>query len=142
MRLVQQSFVVPVAAGGELIERAARLFDDASLVPMMADVLYCPSDRALLSATHQLDGFVVSFAFSPITRGRHARTRDALVQLSKVCRSLGGRVQLTKNVHADAEDLAAMYEATLPRFRELKRRLDPDGLIRNAFLERVFPVLV
>lgn len=109
---------------------------------MLSDVLYCPSDRALLSATHGLEGFVVSFAFSPRTRDRLARVRAALVQLSKDCRRLGGRVRLAKNVHADAGDLAAMYEATLPRFRELKRRLDPDGLIRNEFLERVFPSLV
>ncbi len=141
MRVLQQTFVVPVEAGGELIERARRLFCEARLVPMMADVLYCPSDRALLSATHELDGFVASFAFAPRTAGRLARTRDAFVRLSKACRELGGRVHLTKHVHAEPGDLAAMYERTLPRFRELKRRLDPDGLIRNAFLERVFPDL-
>jgi len=142
MRLVQQTFVVPVAAGAELIERARRAFRDAAIVPMLVDVLYCPADRALLSASHGRDGFVVSFAFSPRTRGRLARIRDALVRLSKECRGLGGRVRLTKNVHADVDDLAAMYEATLPRFHALKRRLDPDGLIRNDFLERVFPSLV
>jgi decaprenylphospho-beta-D-ribofuranose 2-oxidase len=70
------------------------------------------------------------------------RIHGALVQLSRACRALGGRVRLTKNVHADPEDLAAMYAQTLPRFRELKRRLDPDGLIRNEFLNRVFPSLV
>jgi len=142
MRVVQQSFVVPVAAGAELVERARRAFHDAAIAPTLVDVLYCPADRALLSATHGQGGFVVSFAFSPRTRGRLARIRDALVRLSKECRGLGGRVRLTKNVHADVDDLAAMYEATLPQFYALKRRLDPDGLIRNAFLERVFPSLV
>lgn len=142
LRIVQQSFVVPVDATAELLERARRVFGAAAVVPMLSDVLYCRSDRALLSATHSLDGFVVSFAFSPRTRGRGARVQDALVRLSKECRALGGRVRLTKNVHADPDDLAAMYAATLPRFRELKRQLDPDGVIRNEFLERVFPSLV
>lgn len=142
LRIVQQSFVVPVAAAAELIERARRVFGAAAVVPMLSDVLYCRSDRALLSATHGLDGFVVSFAFSPRTRGRLARIQDALVRLSKACRALGGRVRLVKNVHADPDDLAAMYAATLPRFQALKRALDPDGVIRNEFLERVFPSLV
>lgn len=142
LRIVQQSFAVPLAAAGELIERARRAFAAAAVVPMFGDALYCPADRALLSATHGLGGFIVSFAFAPRTRGRLRRIHGALVQLTRVCRALGGRVRLTKNVHADPEDLAAMYAQTLPRFRELKRRLDPDGLIRNEFLDRVFPSLV
>ena len=140
--VVQQSFAVPPAATAELIERARRRFAAAAVVPMFSDALYCPPDRALLSATHGAGGFLVSFAFAPLTRGRLARVRGALVRLSGDCRALGGRVRLTKNVHADPDDLAAMYAATLPQFRELKRRLDPDGLIRNEFLDRVFPSLV
>ncbi len=142
LRIVQQSFAVPIAATAELIERARRVFRAAAVVPMLSDVLYCRSDRALLSATHGLDGFVVSFAFSPRTHGRLARVHDALVRLSKECRGLGGRVRLAKNVHADPDDLAAMYAWALPRFQQLKRQLDPDGAIRNEFLERVFPSLV
>jgi decaprenylphospho-beta-D-ribofuranose 2-oxidase len=141
LRIVQQSFMVPVAAGAELIERARRELAAAAIVPMFTDVLYCPAGRALLSANHGLAGFVVSFAFAPRTGDRLARIRRALVRLSAVCRALGGRVRLAKNVHADPDDLAAMYEATLPRFRELKRRLDPDGLLRNEFLARIFPSL-
>lgn len=142
MRIVQQAFVVPVRAAAELIERARRAFHAAAIVPMLADVLYSPADRALLSATYERGGFVVSFAFSPRTAGRLERIRAVLVQLSKVCLRLGGRVRLSKSVCADGEDLASMYAATLPRMRQLKRRLDPDGLLRNAFLERVFPSLL
>lgn len=141
MALRQQSFVVPVEAAGELIARARRVFAAGDMVPMMSDVLYCPADRALLSANHALDGFVVSFAFAPRTAGRLARADAAFVRLAKDCRALGGRVHLTKHVRADRDDLEAMYAETLPRFRELKRQLDPDGVIRNAFLERVFPSL-
>jgi decaprenylphospho-beta-D-ribofuranose 2-oxidase len=141
LRFVQQSFAVPAEACAELLERARREFRAAGIVPMLIDVLHCPADRALLSATYGRDGLVVSFAFSPRTDGRLARIRGALVRLSRACRALGGRVRLGKSVHADPDDLAAMYEATLPRFRALKCRLDPDGLIRNEFLGRVFPSL-
>jgi decaprenylphospho-beta-D-ribofuranose 2-oxidase len=142
LRIVQQSFAVPVDAAGELIERARRGFAAHALVPMLSDVLYCPADRALLSATYRRGGFIVSFAFSPRTRARHARIGVALRELSAVCRQLGGRVRLGKHVHAAPDELAAMYEDALPRFARLKRRLDPDGLLRNEFLERVFPGLV
>src|SRR6185295_17739174 len=95
LRLIQQSFAVPVAAGAEFIDRARRVFEAARVLPMFNDVLYCPGDRALLSASHGLDGFIASFAFAPRTHGRLARARSALVQLSRECRALGGRVRLT-----------------------------------------------
>lgn len=139
LRIVQQSFVVAVDDAAELIERARRCFAAHEIVPMLSDVLYCPADRALLSATRGRGGFVVSFAFSPRTAGRHARVCAALTRLASVCRQLRGRIRLGKHVHAAPEDLAEMYAEALPRFSRLKRRLDPDGLLRNEFLERTFP---
>jgi FAD/FMN-containing dehydrogenase len=137
MRIVQQSFVVPVAAAGELVAQARRRFAAAGVVPMLSDVLYCPADAAWLSATLGRGGFVVSFAFSPRTAGRHARIGAALAQLSAMCRQLGGRVRLCKHVHAERDDLDAMYGDALSRFLQLKRRLDPDDALRNDFFERV-----
>ena len=39
---------------------------------------------------------------------------------------------------ADGDPLAKMYADQLPRFLALKGKLDPDGVLRNAFFERVF----
>lgn len=140
--IIQQSFAVPVAAAAELIELARRAFAERDVSPILTDVLYCPADRALLSATYQRAGFLVSFAFSPRTRARLARVHLALAQLSRHSLLLGGRVRLAKSVCAGAGELAEMYRDGLPRFRQIKRALDPDGLLRNEFLERVLPSLV
>lgn len=142
MRVTQQSFVLPVDTAAEFIARAKRIFGAARVVPTMSDVLYCLSDRALLSATYDLPGFFISFAFETSWRGRCARIDAALTQASKECLALGGRVHLTKNVRADPDDLAAMYATTLPTLLELRRRLDPERRIRSDFLARTFPMLV
>ena len=147
MRIMQQSFVIPAEAHGldaarEFIEVARRTFRAARIWPAMNDVLYCPSDEGLMSATHRLPGFVVTFAFEPRTDARRHRIERALTTLSHECGRLGGRVHLTKSVHADKDDLAEMYAATLPRFRALRDQLDPMHLLRNPFLEDLFPSLL
>ena len=50
----------------------------------------------------------------------------------------GGRVYLVKNVCADQGTLAAMYGDHAVTFFSLKRELDPNGVLRNDFLERNF----
>lgn len=142
MRVTQQSFVLPVETTSEFIARTRRLFAEADVVPTMSDVLYCPSDRALLSATYDFAGFFISFAFETSWRSRRARIDAALTQASKECLALGGRVHLTKNVRADPADLAAMYATTLPALQQLRQRLDPGRRIRSDFLARTFPMLV
>ena len=54
----------------------------------------------------------------------------------------GGRTHLVKNVFADPATLAQMYGESAVRFFELKRELDPAGLLRNEFLERNFGALL
>jgi xylitol oxidase len=57
------------------------------------------------------------------------RLEDALLPLD-------GRPHWGKCFAAGADDLAPLY----PRwadFRELRRRVDPDGVFGNAFLDRV-----
>lgn len=141
MRCAQQSYLVPVATAAALIDHARARFAGLGLVPALSDVLYVPRSTMLLASSFELDGVLVSFGFETSRRSRLRRVRSALTELATRCRELGGRVHLVKNVHASADDLAAMYGHALPAFAAWKRRLDPHRLIRNAFLERVFPSL-
>jgi FAD/FMN-containing dehydrogenase len=142
MRVVQQSFLVPVAATPRFLHAARREFQQRSFWPSLGDALYVPESPALLSASCGLSGFLVTFGFEITSRSRADAVAGALVRLTTECRRLGGRVQLTKSVQASSEDVHAMYAPALPAFAALKRRLDPDCLLRNAFLERVLPALV
>ena len=81
----------------------------------------------------------ISLAFAASEEESVHRIRLRLHALSARALELGGRVYLVKNVHATAEQLQEMYAHALPEFVRLKRRVDPDGLLRNEFLERVFP---
>ena len=141
MRIVQQSFLLPVDAAEELLREAGSAFGRRGLRPTLSDVLYSPSDESPLSSAYRLDGLLISFAFETSHRGRLEAIREAMLRLSRACRRLGGRVHLAKNVQADPEDLAAMYAPGLPELHRLKRRLDPGRVLRNDFLERTFPSL-
>jgi hypothetical protein len=60
------------------------------------------------------------------------------VDLSAVCRRIGGYVHLVKNVHARPEDLAAMHGPRLAQHFAVRRRIDPRGVMRNDFFDRIF----
>jgi decaprenylphospho-beta-D-ribofuranose 2-oxidase len=156
MRNVQQTFVVPFNAEAEdgwdeaqkslaaWLETANELLTAKGLRPTLHDVLFLPGDDAfLLSASSNLAGFAVSYAFETSNRSTIKRATEAFEELSDVLwERFGGRVYLVKNVFASKETLATMYEANADHFFELKRELDPDGILRNDFLERTFGELL
>ncbi|WP_437587542.1 FAD-binding oxidoreductase [Sorangium sp. So ce1000] len=148
MVTVQQAFMIPYDPGARE-DSLRRLVDFLSKVdeiatrdgipPLLLDVLHIQGDQFLLSANHGTDGFAVTLAFEASDEESVHRVRLRLSELSARALELGGRVYLVKNVHATAEHLQAMYAHALPEFVRLKRLVDPDGLLRNEFLERVFP---
>jgi decaprenylphospho-beta-D-ribofuranose 2-oxidase len=158
MRVIQQTFVLPVDVGeeGERGEAALRRSIERTIdfiaaisadlraegiQPTMFDGLFLPRDEGfLLSATRDLDGFALSAAFDTSSDAILAKVRRILTVASTRCRKAGGRVHLVKNVCAEPEDIAAMYREGATAFFALKRRLDPDGILRNEFLERLFPI--
>ncbi|HET6997365.1 MAG TPA: FAD-binding oxidoreductase [Solirubrobacterales bacterium] len=152
MRNAQQTFVVPSnpgADGGwdraqddlvEWLEFAHGFLTERDLTPTLNDVLFLPEDLPfLLSASAELPGFVVSYAFETSSQRRLARVETAFSELADVLwEKFHGRVYLVKNVFARRETLAKMYGDHAVEFVRLKQELDPRGLLRNDFLERTF----
>jgi decaprenylphospho-beta-D-ribofuranose 2-oxidase len=152
MRNAQQTFVVPSdpgAAGGwdrakddlvEWLEYAHEFLLERKLTPTLNDVLFLPKDLPFpLSASADLPGFAVSYAFETSNRNTLERVKQAFAELADVLwEKFGGRVYLVKNVFADQATLAAMYGDYAVQFLGLKRELDPSGILRNEFLERTF----
>jgi decaprenylphospho-beta-D-ribofuranose 2-oxidase len=161
MRMLQQTFVLPVhgydpsparstrdlAAFEASIDGAIGFMNDLSaelgaegVQPTMYDCLFLPRDEGfLLSSSAHLDGLALSVAFDTSNERILRKVRKTLTAASARCRAIGGRVHLIKNVCAAPDDLAAMYREGAEAFFELKRRLDPTGVLRNEFLERIFP---
>ncbi len=150
MRNAQQSFVVPSdpgAEGGrdraqddlvEWLEFAHGFLSERNLTPTLNDALFLPRDLPfMLSASADMPGFVVSYAFETSSRRRLARAEAAFSELADVLwEKFHGRVYLVKNVFAKPETLAKMYGDHAVEFVRLKNELDPRGLLRNDFLER------
>jgi FAD/FMN-containing dehydrogenase len=105
-------------------------------------VLFVPSDDVLLSASRGLEGFAVTVAFETMKDSELPPRMAALRDLSRICLSVGGRVHVGKTVCADVDVLRAMYGDALEAFRMLKDVVDPKRVLRNEFLERVFPELL
>ncbi len=152
MRNVQQTFVVPsdpgAAAGWdgakddlvEWLEYAHAFLAERKLTPTLNDVLFLPKDLPFpLSASADLPGFAVSYAFETSNEATIERVKEAFTELADVLwEKFEGRVYLVKNVFAKERTLAAMYGDHAVEFFRLKRELDPGGVLRNDFLERTF----
>lgn len=148
MSTVQQAFMIPYDpdAHEESLRRLVDFLQEIDeittrddIAPTLLDVLFIQRDDSLLSANYGTDGFAVTLAFETSDLESVKRIRLRLTELSGRALELGGRVYLVKNVHATADQLQAMYVHALPEFVRLKQRVDPGGLLRNDFLERVFP---
>jgi FAD/FMN-containing dehydrogenase len=155
LRTIQQTFIVPVdfAATGcdsaearlvEWLNHAHGLFRAKGLEPTLQDVLFLPEDLAFnLSPSAGSPGFAVSYAFETSNRGKLAAAQETFrVLADHLWDRFGGRVSLVKNVYVSQETLANMYGAPAKEFFDLKTRYDPQGLLRNKFLERTFGSLV
>jgi decaprenylphospho-beta-D-ribofuranose 2-oxidase len=152
MRNAQQTFVVPSDPGTEggwdramddlveWLEFVHRFLAERDLTPTLNDVLFLPRDLPfLLSASADLPGFAVSYAFETSNRRRLERVEAAFSELADALwEKFHGRVYLVKNVFAKQETLAKMYGDHAAEFVHLKRELDPGDLLRNDFLERTF----
>jgi decaprenylphospho-beta-D-ribofuranose 2-oxidase len=155
MRNIQQTFVIPFdPAGGagwqagrdalvDWLDTAQKLLDERGLAPTLQDVLFLPGDEPfLLSSTAGGPGFAASYAFETSSRSTLRKASEAFSDLADIAWArFGGRVHLVKNVVASQSTLAEMYRDGAERFFELKRELDPAGILRNDFLERNFGVL-
>jgi decaprenylphospho-beta-D-ribofuranose 2-oxidase len=150
LRTLQQSFVVPCVPGpdGDITEARELLvkfmrssyefFGQHGLQPTLYDVLFVPQDLPFrLSASAERAGFVVSYAFE--TNRQNKKIKQAFSDLTDVLHhEYGGRVYLVKNVFAKPETVRAMYASHAPEFFALKAELDPQGILRNAFLDGTF----
>ena len=81
------------------------------------------------------DGIGLSFV-STVFDQEPARLANGLEVLRGLTLAAGGRINLHRDGNLGREFVAAMYP-DLDRFLAIKRRLDPDNLLRSAFWDRL-----
>ncbi len=153
MGIRQQTFVVPLVPDDPeatkeklttFLEATEKALVSRGLDPTLIDVLYLPDDAKegfALSSNHDLSGYAVTLTFEDLWSTAFTKEDEALGELSTLCRQMGGRVHLVKNVFARAEDLSGMYAWGVDKLRALKAEYDPDHVLSSAFLRRVLPAL-
>jgi len=93
-------------------------------------------DKFLL--THALDGFSLAMDFK-VTDGTRAKLSQMLQEFDRMVLKAGGRFYFAKNSETSAEAARAFLgEETLLKFKELKKRCDPDNLLESDLFRRVF----
>ena len=140
-RAIQQTFVIPLSEQllNDFLAASIKGMKDAGTPPAMIDALCLPEDEGfLLSSTRRMSGYALSIAFESLNDDKIARITKCLEQLTHLCHEMGGRIHLTKNVLAHPADVKSMYADVLDTFFATKNKYDPDDLIGNRFIERLF----
>ena len=93
-------------------------------------------DKFLL--THGVDGFSLAMDFKVTDRNRK-RLGEMLQEFDRIALSAGGRFYFAKNSETSAESTRTFLgEGTVRKFRQLKKRCDPHGLLESDLYRRVF----
>jgi len=93
-------------------------------------------DKFLL--THAVDGFSLAMDFK-VTDGNRARLSTMLQEFDKIVLANGGRFYFAKNSETTAETALKFYgEETVAKFKKLKKRCDPIGLLESDLYRRIF----
>jgi len=93
-------------------------------------------DKFLL--THALDGFSLALDFK-VTDKNRAKLSAMLQEFDKIVVANGGRFYFAKNGETTSETAASFYgETVVAKFKKLKKRCDPNGLLESDLYRRIF----
>jgi FAD/FMN-containing dehydrogenase len=93
-------------------------------------------DRFLLS--HAVDGFSIAMDFKVTDRNR-AKLSAMLQDFDQIAIQAGGRFYFAKNSETTPETARAFLgEESVAKFKQLKKRTDPDGLLESDLYRRIF----
>lgn len=88
--------------------------------------------------THAVDGFSLAMDFK-VTGVNRSRLRELTQDFDRIIVAAGGRFYFAKNSETTAKTALAFYgEETVKKFKKLKKRCDPDGLLESDLYRRIF----
>lgn len=131
--LLQHQSLVPEPAAREVFPQLLALCREADLVPWLAVLKRHRPDEFLL--THNLDGWSLALDFC-VTPDHRERLYALCRRLDDVVLGAGGCFHPAKDQTATPASFERAFPG-LPRFREWKRRLDPDDVLTSALWARL-----
>lgn len=137
--LIQYQPFVPREHAIAVFEEILQRSQQAGLPPYLGVFKKHRPDPFLLS--HAVDGYSLALDYR-VTVESKARLWDLAHRLDEIVLAAGGRFYLAKDATLTAQS-AARYlgEERLGQLRQLKQRLDPDGILSTNLSRRIFPDL-
>jgi FAD/FMN-containing dehydrogenase len=137
--LIQYQSFIPAAAAHDAFGAMLRLCQRRGLPNYLAVLKRHRPDDFLIS--HGLDGYSLAMDFR-VTRGRRPRLVALARELDEIVLAAGGRFYLAKDsTLRPAVASAYLGEETIGRFKALKARCDPEGLLQTNLWRRVFAAI-
>jgi xylitol oxidase len=129
---IQSEHFVPFTRGAEALDAVAALGERIRPHLHTAELRTMAADPAWLSPTQGQDVLCIAFTWR-----KHAEAVAALLpDIEAALAPFGQRPHWGKMSSLDADAIDAAYPQ-LPRFRDLVRRSDPDGVFRGPLLDRI-----
>jgi hypothetical protein len=123
---------VPLAAGGEALERLVKLIDRTGVrVNFLTELRYVRGDAGWMSPAH--GGDVIQLGAYTGLRGHRRAYFD---EFWREMRPLGARPHWGKELDHGAAEIASLYPM-VDCFNALRDEIDPGRVYANRFLERV-----
>jgi FAD/FMN-containing dehydrogenase len=133
--LIQHQSFVPAAAAERVFSRQLEICRRRGM-PSYLGVLkrHRPDDFLL---THAVDGFSLALDF-PVIEARRAELWAMIREIAEPVVAAGGRFYAAKDAALPGELYrATFHDGQLEAFADLKRRVDPEGLLKSALAERL-----
>jgi alditol oxidase len=129
---LQSEYLLPRALAPTVVERLRSLRDRMAPVLQVGELRTVAADGHWLSGSYGRDVLAVHFTWVRDVE----RVYAVLPAIEAALLPLGARPHWGKCFVAGVEELEPLYPR-MADFRALRRRVDPDGVFGNAFLDRV-----
>lgn len=134
--LIQHQSFVPQDTAHDAWTELLRLGHKRGLYAHLGVTKRHRPDRFLIS--HAVDGFSLALDFR-VTDAQRTNMSKTLQDFDKIVMEAGGRFYFAKNSETTAATaLRFLGEETVERFKALKRRTDPNGLLESDLYRRIF----
>ncbi|MEZ0324641.1 MAG: FAD-dependent oxidoreductase [Fimbriimonas sp.] len=131
---IQYQSFVPKERAREVFGKLIEMQQDAGLEAFLGVLKRHRPDKFLL--THAVDGYSLALDFK-VTDKNWPRIEKLCHQMNDVVLAAGGRFYFAKDSTMRPSDARAYLGDSLNRFQELKKHLDPEGLLTSKLAERL-----
>ena len=133
--LIQFQSFIPKESAEETFRKQIELCQREGIVPFLAVFKQHRADTFLL--THAVDGFSLALDFK-VTATNRSQLWKLTEKLNEIVLAAGGRFYMAKDATLTPEAFRQyLGTETLSKFRALKARFDPDGMLESELSKRL-----